>query len=204
MTVAADLDVVGERQQRVFAQGELEYLLRKLRPDEEAAVLARGFVAVVAGCGGADAAGQQAGIDRLAGLVGLIDGLHEFPERAEAAPGIGFAVIGDDRAESPLDADADFVGDQGGLAVDGRRGGIDADTQGVEGAHFLVGQVAVLGSGAVGEAAGFLDQGVLASLKLAQWLTHLILQKQKPARGGFGGHKKAAWGRLGWGDNGSG
>ena len=53
-------------------------------------------------------------------------------------------------------------------------------------------RITVLGSGAVGQAAGFLDQGGLASLKLAQVLTHLVLQKQEPARGGFEGHKKAA------------
>jgi hypothetical protein len=117
--VAADLDVVGERQERVFAQGQLEDLLRELRRHEETAVLTRGFVAEVARCGGADAADQHAGIDRLTELVGVIDGLHEFAERPEAAPGIGFAVVGDDRAEGTLNADAGFVGDQGGFAVDG-------------------------------------------------------------------------------------
>jgi hypothetical protein len=177
--VAADFDVVGERQQRVFTQGELEDLLRELRRHEETAVLTRGFVAEVARGGGADAADQQAGIDRLAGPVGLIDGLHEFAEGSETAPGIGFAVVGDDRTDGTLDADARFVGDQGGFAVNGRRGGVDANTQGVEGAHFLVGEVAVLRSGAVGEAAGFLDQGGLARLKLAQVLNHVDLQKQK-------------------------
>jgi hypothetical protein len=195
--VAADLDVVGERQQRVFAERELEDLLRELRRHEKAAVLARGFVAVVARGGGADAADQQAGIDRLAGLVGLIDGLHEFAEGTKAAPGIGFAVVGDDRAEGTLDADARFVGDQGGFAVDGRRGGIDARAQGVEGAHFLVGQVAVLRSGAVGEAAGFLDQGGLASLKLAQVLTHVDSPKAKTrarrVRGAQKNRPEAAW-----------
>jgi hypothetical protein len=57
--VAADLDVVGERQQRILAERELEDLLRELRRHEKAAVLADGFVAEVARCGGADAADQQ-------------------------------------------------------------------------------------------------------------------------------------------------
>jgi hypothetical protein len=74
-------------------------------------------------------------------------------------------------------------------------GADDPDGQ-EECAAFLVGQVAVLRSGAIGEAEGFLDQGGLASLKLSQELTHLDLQKQKPARGGFEGHKKTARGRL--------
>ena len=74
-----------------------------------------------------------------------IDGLHEFAEGSEAAPGIGFALVGDDRADGALDADTRFVGDQGGFAVDRRRGGVDAGAQGIEGAYFLVGEVAVFG-----------------------------------------------------------
>ena len=47
------------------------------------------------------------------------------------------------------------------------------------------------------EAAGFLGQGGLAgSLKRAQIFAHLILQKQKVARVGSDGHKKAARKRL--------
>jgi hypothetical protein len=51
------------------------------------------------------------------------------PSGPEAAPGIGFAVVGDDRADGTLDADARFVGDQGGFAVNGRRGGVDANVR---------------------------------------------------------------------------
>ena len=120
---------------------ELEDFLREQRRHQKAAVLAGGLVAEVARCGGPDAADQQPGVDRLAGLVGLIDGLHEFAERPEATTRIGFTVVGDNRAEGDLDADACFVGDQCRLTVDRGRGSIDANTQGVEGTHFLVGQI---------------------------------------------------------------
>jgi len=77
-----------------------------------------------------------------------------------------------------LSASTIFVGDQCRFAADGHRAGIVARAQGIEGAHFLAGQFAVLRSGVLGEAARFLDQGGLAILKLAQVLTLMVAQQQ--------------------------
>jgi hypothetical protein len=121
------------------------------------------------------------------------------PTEPKPRRGIRFAVVGDDRADDVVDTDACFVGDQGGFAVDRCRGGVDPGAQGVEGGHFVVGQVAILRSGEVGQTAGLFDQGGLASLKLAQLLAHVVLQSKNPHEAGSMGVKKPPGGGGGGG-----
>jgi len=73
--------------------------------------------------------------------------------------------------------------DQGGLTVNGGRSCLDLGFEGLEGNDFLLVHIALFSGSDIGQVAGVLDQGGLASLKLAQLLTHRFSPEMKKPPG---------------------